>query len=184
MALDLTSLANLGFPEILLWLLTFAVVYGILSHAGKDGIPKSPAARAIIGLVSAFFVLFSVPASMISVLSQMSSSLVLVLLGLLVFIVFLEAAGIKVDKEKIVVDEKGKPISKMGEKVKIFEAYPILFGVAFLVIALLIFVASGGMALLGFPTIHFTDSAVMSYIFLGVIVLAIVWMVADPSRKG
>lgn len=182
MAVDLTSLANLGFPEILLWLLTFAIVYGILSHAGEKGIPKSPAARAIIGLVSAFFVLFSVPASMISVLSQMSSSLVLVLLGLLVFIVFLEAAGIRVGKDVIVIDAEGKQHVK-SKPVNIFEAYPVLFGVAFLAIALLIFVASGGMSLLGFPTIHFTDQAVMSYIFLGVIVLAIVWMVADPSKK-
>ena len=185
MALDLTSLANLGFPEILLWLLTFAIVYGILSHAGDKGIPKSPAARAIIGLVAAFFVLFAVPTSLIGVLSQMSSSLVLVLLGFLVFVVFIEAAGLK-GKYTVVtgVDPKtGQPSGYKEVEMNIIQKYPVLFGVAFLILAVLIFIGSGGAKLLGFPTVNISDTAIMSYIFLGVIVLAIVWMVADPSKK-
>src|SRR3990167_6474385 len=88
---DITStLQNLGFGEILIWLLTFAVVYGILSHVGEKGMPKSNASRAIISIVLAFLVLLAVPGALINVLSNLATSLVLVLVGLLVFIVILE----------------------------------------------------------------------------------------------
>ena len=50
MALEsLQQLERLGFPDLLLWLLTFAVVYGVLSQAK---VPKSAASRAIISIVS------------------------------------------------------------------------------------------------------------------------------------
>ncbi len=182
MALDIASLANLGFPEILLWLLTFAVVYGILSHAGEKGIPKSPAARAIIGIVSAFFVLFAAPANLLSVLTQMSSNLILIVIGLLVVIVFLEVAGVKAGNPVKITDPKtGQTIEKL-ESVSVFEKYGREFGIALIIIAILMFIGAGGLGLLGLPEVNLTQSAMMTLIFFIVIILAIVWMIAEQTK--
>ncbi|MBU3904579.1 MAG: hypothetical protein KJ906_00310 [Nanoarchaeota archaeon] len=182
--MDISMLVNLGFPQILLWLLTFAIVYGVLSQAGDGGIPKSQGTRAIIALVSAFFVLFSVPNQLIDVIAKMSSSMILMIVGVLVFIVFLETAGIKPTREQVIgKDKEGRDV-KGPVEVTIFQKYPLLFAVGFLIIVTLIFIGAGGLELLGLPTLQLTDSAIMSYMFLAVVVLAIVWMVADPSKKG
>lgn len=184
-SMDMSALVNLGFPQILLWLLTFAIVYGVLSQAGEKGIPQSKGTRAIIALVSAFFVLFSVPNQLIDVIAKMSSSMVLMIIGVLVFIVFLEAAGIKGSTEEIAIkDEKGQIVGTKKVQRNIIEQYSTMFAIAFLIIAVLIFVGAGGLELLGMPTLQLSDSAIMSYMFLAVVVLAIVWMVADPSKKG
>src|SRR3989344_7075079 len=94
MALDtLSQLERLGFPDLLLWLLTFAIVYGVLKQANM---PKSEASRAIIAIVSGLFVLMASPASLITIISKMSTNLILIVLGLLVVIIFLEASKVKV----------------------------------------------------------------------------------------
>lgn len=181
--MDFTSLINMGFPQILLWLLTFAIVYGVLSQAGDGGIPKSQGTRAIIALVSAFFVLFSIPNNLIEFISKISSSMIMVIMGLLVFIVFLEAAGIRGKKEEVAIyDDKGKVIGTKPVQRNIIEQYSTMFAIAFLIIAGLIFVGAGGLELIGMPNIQMSESSIMSYMFLAVVVLAIVWMVADPSK--
>jgi len=50
------NLKAVGFQLVLLWLLTLAVVYGVLSHVE---IPKSVSARGVISIVSAFMVLLA-----------------------------------------------------------------------------------------------------------------------------
>jgi len=180
MVFDLSVLENLGFPQILLWLLTFAVLYGVLSQAGKGGIPKSKGARTIISMVIAFFVMISAPANFFIVLSEMSGGLIIFLIALLVFIVFLETAGIKSKIKVPVVNEKGEVEKIKTESVSIFEKYSTLFLIVFVIIALLIFISSGGLSLLG---IDFNLNIQSNYtiIFLIVIMLAIVWLVANPE---
>src|SRR3990172_5660582 len=85
------ELERLGFADILLWLLTFAVVYGILSQVK---VPATNAPRAIISIVAGFLVLLAVPTQLVDVLSNISSSLILVGLGILALVVFLEVAGV------------------------------------------------------------------------------------------
>jgi len=102
-------LERLGFADVILWMISFATVYGLLSQFG-GGMPKSKPARAIIGMVTAFFVLMTPLApQLIAVLSKMSMNMVLLILGLLVFIVFIEMAGVKVGKYegKITKTDKG-----------------------------------------------------------------------------
>ncbi|MCD6477175.1 MAG: hypothetical protein J7K26_03395 [Candidatus Aenigmarchaeota archaeon] len=179
MVFDLSVLENLGFPQILLWLLTFAVLYGVLSQAGKGGIPKSKGARTIISMVIAFFVMISAPANFFIVLSEMSGGLIIFLIALLVFIVFLETAGIK-SKIKVPVTDKEGNVKIKTETVSIFEKHSTLFLIVFIIIALLIFVSSGGLSLLG---VEFNLNIQNNYtiIFLIVIMLAIVWLVANPE---
>lgn len=178
MAIDLAILENLGFPQILLWLLTFAVLYGVLSQAKM---PQNKGARTVIAMVIAFFVMISAPMNMINVMYQMSSSLILLLIALLIFIVFLETAGIKSAIDVPEFDEKGKPTGKTKpKKISIFEKHSMLFLFAFIIIAVLIFISSGGLALLGW---QFNFNILNNYtvLLLIVVVMAIAWLVANPE---
>lgn len=177
-------LERLGFADIVLWLLSFALVYGLLSHIGKKGMPESNVARAIIGIVAAFFVLLSVPAQLITILSSMSTGLVLLVVGILVFMVFIELAGVHVGKYtgEIEYDEKGKPkgIKGTGEPRKPFEKHPIAFAGLLIIFALLVFIAAGGLNLLGFNII-LNSSTTTTLLILGVIVLAVYWLIKEKQ---
>ena len=177
MAIDLTQFQNLGLPEIVLWLLSFAIVYGILDQAKT---PQSKASRGVISVVIAFFVLLSAPSALITFLSNMTSSLVLVLVGLLVLIVFLEVAGLKVSGERIYYDEKGKAVHKEGESTTIFVKYGYIFAIAFIIIAALIFVNAGGLQTLGI-NINLSGAATTTTAFFIFIILAVLWMVAEKK---
>ena len=179
MALDLTSLTNLGFPEVLLWLLSFAVVFGVLSQAGKEGIPKDKSIRGIIAIVIAFMVLFATPASLIATLSTLSTNLLLVILALLTFIVFLEAAGVKVTQHHPDLKKQGVK-AKIGEK-SIFDHYSTYFAIIFIVIVILLFVGAGGLNLLGFQNIALPQTSMMTLLFFAVIVMAVGWLIANPE---
>ncbi len=171
--MNVYTLQSLGLPEIMLWLLTFAVVYGILSQVE---IPRSNSARVIIALVSGFMVLFSAPREMVSVMSEMASSLILVVIGLLVLIIFLEMAGLKTKKYIVEKDAQGQPV---GEKpANILEAYSFVFGLILLGIAVLVFVNSGGLNLLGLTNVSL-PSNLGSWFFLIVIIAAIWFMVRE-----
>ncbi|MDD5416948.1 MAG: hypothetical protein PHU12_03150 [Candidatus Aenigmarchaeota archaeon] len=175
-----SSLATLGFPQILLWLLTFAVVYGVLSHVGEKGMPKSNAARAIISMVAAFMVLFGTPAALITVMTKMSASLILVVVALLIMIVFLEVLGVKFSREveTIGLDKEGRPVkTKTPVNVSLFEKYMLEFGVILLLLVVYIFFASGGADLIGMPRLYFNQQTIATLAFFGVIIAAIMWMI-------
>ncbi|MFB6088213.1 MAG: hypothetical protein ABEK36_00360, partial [Candidatus Aenigmatarchaeota archaeon] len=79
------------FEYALPWLLTFAIVHGILNHYE---IPHNKSARAVISLSIAFLVL-PVAAPVMSVLTRMGLSLVIIFCGLLFFLILLELTGTK-----------------------------------------------------------------------------------------
>ena len=56
----IVALREAGFTLVLLWLLTLAIVYGMLSHAKM---PKSDTAKGIIAISAAFLVLLAAAAS-------------------------------------------------------------------------------------------------------------------------
>lgn len=176
MALEfLASLTSLGFPQILLWLLTFAVVYGVLSHV-EGGLPKSQGARAIIAIVAAFFVLLGTPASLITVLTKMSSSLILVVVGILVLIVFLEVAQVRVTSKIHGQDAKGNPTEGIAA-VSLQQKYMLEFGIILVLIMVYIFFTSGGAQLIGMPKVNFGQQSIATIAFFVVIVGAIAWMI-------
>jgi len=171
-------LERLGFADIVLWLLSFALVYGLLSHIGKKGMPESNVARAIIGIVTAFFVLLSVPTQLITILSSMSTGLVLLVVGILVFMVFLELAGVKAGVGKYKLNPKTGDVE--GEGSKVFEKHSQFFAVLLIIFALLIFVAAGGLNMLGF-NILMNSSTTSTLLILGVIVLAVYWLIKEKQ---
>jgi len=170
-------LQRLGFADILLWLLTFAIVYGFLSQIkttkkGKQVPMFGGETRAIIAIVAGLLVIMSAPASLVTFLSQMSSSLVLIAIGLLVLLVIFEAFGIK---HKVpVTDAKGKATGEMQE-FGFLSSHPYLTGGALIIIAILVFIGAGGPALLGWDFAYNID--ITGVAFLIAIIAALAWMV-------
>jgi len=171
-------LERLGFADIVLWLLSFALVYGILTQIKM---PQSNVARAMIGIVAAFFVLLSVPTQLILVLSSMSTGLILLVVGILVFLVFLELAGVKLGyaTEEQEHPQYGK-IQKSGGK-RVFEKHTTEFAVLLIIFAILIFVAAGGLNLLGL-NILLNSSTTTTLLIIGVIILAVYWLIKEKNE--
>lgn len=175
----LGELERLGFPDIMLWLLTFAVIFGILS---QTKMPASKAARGIISISIAFLVMLTAPAELIVFLSQASSGLVLIVVAILLLISFIEAAGIKTTITVPRQDKEGNIIEgKM--QTTIFKKYSTVFTIAFVIIAILIFLGSGGWELLGWD-ISIRDMGSQSMtgiIFITAVIIGVLWMIVGSK---
>lgn len=177
MALEsLQQLERLGFPDLLLWLLTFAVVYGVLSQIKK---PESAASRLIISVVAGLLVLMSAPASLIVIISNMSLNLVFILVGILVLLIFLEVSGVKVGSFTATpeVDQEGKYAgkSKRQDFQEPFKVHGLQLGIIFIILVALIFIGTGGLNYLGI-NINLQESSTMTIAFLAIVVMAIVFL--------
>lgn len=179
----LTSLQNLGIAQILLFLLSFAVVYGLLK---QYRIPRSNVAQTLIGLAIAFLVIMAAPTALLNVLTEMSANLILVAVGLLVLIIFLEVAGIrhyvpvKVPSGKKDKDGKDIMVDAM-QPVKIFEKYGYAFAIVLGIIAILIFINAGGLGLIGVQNINLSGASTTTVIFFIIILLAIFWLIGEKG---
>ncbi|MBR9682550.1 MAG: hypothetical protein GOV02_02655 [Candidatus Aenigmarchaeota archaeon] len=175
MPLDLAWLSNMGLPEIMLWLLSFAIVYGVID---KVKFIANREVNAIIAIVTAFLVLFATPIELIMVLSSMSQSLVLVVLGILVLFVFAEVAGLR--HKEVVFGPDGKPLKEVD--VPLFSANKTVTGIAFLIITILIFVGAGGLGILGW-NVDLTGGLSTSMLFFVVVIIAILWMITEKKEE-
>ena len=178
MAVDIAGiLTRLGFADVLLWLLTFAIVYGVLSEVN---IPKdSKEIRAIIAIVLGFFVLMAAPAGLLLTLSKMSSSLIVILLGLFVLLVFLEIGGVKHIEGGYVIDKEGKVI-KQPEQVPFFSKNVYVLAIAFIIIVALIFIGAGGLNLLGWKLPYNFDITGIAFVVM--IIIAVLWMLTEGGK--
>jgi hypothetical protein len=179
----ISQLQRLGFPDVLLWLLTFAVLFGILS---QTNLPRSRASRGIIAIGIATLVMLSAPPNLLVFLSEASSGLILVVIALLVIISFVETAGVKGVKRVPQFDEKGNYKGYKEEKVSIFQAYGKFFAVAFIIVAILIFLGSGGWSLLGFGSVTLKgigSQSMLGIIFLAAVVIGVLWMIAESGKE-
>lgn len=168
------------FIYLLPWLFVFAVVYGILSHTGNGGIPKSNSARAVIALVSAFAVLPAAP-TIVGRLTQLSMGFVIVVSGLLVFIILIELLGVKSIKTVPQRDPQTGQVIGVPTAVSIFEAHGKTFAVLVLILAGLMFAATGGFDVLGVRFISVDPTQFPLLFFLGVIALIIWWLTAEKK---
>lgn len=159
------------FVYILPWLLTFAIVFGILGHYG---IPKNKSARAIIAIALAFFVM-PVAAPVVAILGQLGMGLVMLFAGLLFILIMFEMTGTR--HSVGVVDEKGN--LKEIPKAKITEKYYRGFGIALAILAIMVFIGAGGLGYLGYPVPIINYPLVF---FIGIIVLMIWWMVKEGEE--
>ena len=174
MPLDLAWLSNMGLPEIMLWLLSFAIVFGILEKL--KFIPNKEI-NAIIAMVTGFLVLLATPLETISVLASMSQSLILVVLGLLVLLVFIEVAGLRhIERWK---DDKGQ---LHEAEVTFFSENKQVLGLGFLLVGILVFIGAGGLELLGW-NVDLTGTLSTSMLFFVVVIIAILWMITASGKS-
>ncbi len=142
-----------GFPLLLLWVLTLAVVYGILSHIN---LPQSKVVRGTISIVSAFFVLFAAASGpAVQFVENIMVAGIVIAFGLLLVMIFMELTGAK----------------KGGEHI--FAAHPKFFGLAFIVLLGLIFIGAGGMGLLNIPAIRITEPTIAILFFAAIMIATI-----------
>jgi hypothetical protein len=174
---DVTSgiafLEGLGLPEILLWILSFAVIFEVLIRAGI--MRKAPAALVAVALAT--LVLFAAPIALITTISSMSSSLVLVLIGFFVILAIIEFANIRLLGEgESTTDKDGKTTTKKA-LYHPFQKHGKMVTIVVLLIALLIFWLSGGAALLGLGNI---PSMGVPWVFV-IIGIAVLWLMYEAK---
>ncbi|MCK4634757.1 MAG: hypothetical protein KAT37_02700 [Candidatus Aenigmarchaeota archaeon] len=141
------------------WMLVLALVYGILEHYKM---PKSDSSRAVISLVSAFLVLPLAP-TLSGFLTGMIKNLLVVGVGILIMLIFVEMLGYKVGK---------------GENI--FDKHPVGFGIIMILIAIMVFVGAGGLELLD---VKFTigSDVLAALFFLGAMTMGVWWMTAKED---
>ncbi|MFZ3077556.1 MAG: hypothetical protein WA139_03815 [Candidatus Aenigmatarchaeota archaeon] len=181
MATIFSALQGFRIEQILLFLLSFAIVYGLLK---QYKIPKSNAAQAMIGLAIAFLVIMAASASpVINILKEMSANLIVVAVGILILIIFLEVAGVKAN----VAYKNPKAVSKENPEgwdskpISIFERYGYAFAIVLGIIAILIFINAGGLGLIGMQNINLSGTSTMTVIFFIIILLAIFWLIGEKG---
>jgi hypothetical protein len=158
----IVNLRAMGFQLVLLWLLTLAVVYGILSHLE---LPKSITTRGVISIVSSFLVLVAVAGTQAAnFVSNLATSSIVIAFSLMVLMIFLDITGTKAGGEHI------------------FAKYPKFFAAALIIIAILVFVGAGGMSFIAIPSISISTPIVAIGLFL-IVMMASVWILFKEGEK-
>jgi len=164
------------FSYVLPWLLTFAIVYGVLSNI-REGLPESKSARTIIGVVLAFAITPAL-SPYITSLMEFSAGFIVLVSGFLVFVILVEVLGIQGEEEVKIQDKQGNT-RKVKQPKPIFEAYPKLFSIIIGLLALLVFIGSGTHEAMG---VELPTGLTRNYpllFFLGFMVLVVWWMVSE-----
>ena len=166
-------LAGLGLPEVLLWVLTFAVVYGILT---KIKIFQTRAPAALVSIIIGFMILLAVPASVISVIATMSTGLIVAAIGFLVILSLIEVGNI--GKQQIHKNDKGQVVGITREHP--FSEYSTILTIIVIGIVALIFWMSGGAALIGLGSLPAIGAGTWLLIIVGA---AVLWMFSEKEEK-
>jgi len=159
--------AGLGLPEVLLWVLSFAVIFAILTKAKIFS--RAPA--ALISIAVAFLVLMAAPAALITVIASMSTGLIALGIGALVLIALLEISGAK----SYVFNDKGQ----VAGSDRWLSAHGTITAAVVLVLAAIIFWTSGGAALIGIPALPMLSAGT---ILIGLVGIAVLWMLSESDK--
>jgi hypothetical protein len=165
-------LQGLGFAQILLWLITFAVVFGV----GKR-VFGSKAVSAIVGIASGFLVLMAVPAALIGYIATMSTGLLVGVVGILAIIVFLEVVGVRRYMYKTVRRSEDPKTGKIVEH-EITRTWVLsLIALAVLGFGIWVFASAGGPSFFGLATMPTVNWGTV--IFVIIILAALYWLVTE-----
>jgi hypothetical protein len=149
----IVGLREAGFGLVMLWLLTLAIVYGILTQLN---LPSTISARGIISIAASFLVLMAAAGSGAAVfIGTLTTFTIVVGVGLIMSLVLLEIAGAKIGG------------------VHIFGAYPKIFAPIILIIAVALFLLAAG-----FNPLVLLSASVVPIIGCGIflfIIAATVW---------
>jgi hypothetical protein len=157
-------LCGLGLPEILLWVLVFAVVFGILniinifSAKDKDGKvtdgKSGKKINAIVALVLAFFVMMAAPTALVGVMTSMTNSFVVIAITLVLIVAMLQ-----IGTGENYLNSQKKWVSW------------ILIG-----ILVLVFVGAGGLAFIGIGSIA-AVGITLETVVLALVVIAVLYLI-------
>jgi len=121
----IVGLRDNGFGLVLLWLLTLAIVYGILT---KQQLPNSMGTRGVIAIASSFLVLIAAAGTGAALFLTNFITFVMVIgVGIIMTLVLLEISG-----------------AKFEGGVHIFGKYPNVFAPIILAITVALFLAAAG----------------------------------------
>ena len=168
----LAWLSGLGLPQVLLWVLTFAVVFEILVKLKI--LSRAPA--AIVGVITGLFILMAVPGSVIAAISVMSTGMIVAAIGFLVVLALIEVGQVRTAKP--VTDEKGAIKGWTG--VHPFTGHGTIMTLVVLGVGALIFFMAGGPALIGIGALPTIGIGTWVLIIVGV---AVLWMVSESEKK-
>lgn len=160
------NMARLGFFQFLFpFLLALAIVYGLLSWALKEQIPKS--ARALIALIIAFFVMVysSWNVMIVNFFAQLSGMWLVVATGLLFIVMLLAIVGFDVK-------------TLTGGK---FSKWIVVLLMVF--IGIVIFFGAGGAWLVNVPGFAFS-SDFWTVLFFIVILAIVLYLLGQESGGG
>ncbi|MBI4173934.1 MAG: hypothetical protein HY519_04405 [Candidatus Aenigmarchaeota archaeon] len=163
----LANMQRLGFFQFLLpFLLSLAIIYGVLRYAFKDKIEKS--ALGLIAIVLSFFVMLFAAgnSNIVSFLTNLSGGGVIIASGILMFVVFLGLIGTKPDE------------LLKGENIKGF-GWALIAAV--ILIALGLFSGSMGSVISFVPGI--SSDLLTVLLFIGLLAIAM-WYLGKEEEEG
>jgi hypothetical protein len=160
--------AGLGLPQILLWVLTFAVVFEVLVKARI--LSRAPA--AIVSVITGLFVLMAVPNAVIQVIAGLSTGLITLVTGLIALVALLEVAGAK----HAVYSADGKSVVDYAPYLT---GHKGTVAAIMLVLAGLIFAAAGGLGLIGITALPAIGIGTWVLIAIGI---AVLWMFSEAKK--
>ncbi|MFH1474125.1 MAG: hypothetical protein ABIE55_04535 [Candidatus Aenigmatarchaeota archaeon] len=166
----LAYVAGLGLPQILLWVLTFAIVFELMTKLKILG--RAPA--AIVSVITGLFVLMAVPTAVITAIATMSTGLVVASIGFLVVLSLIEIGQIR-----IIGIEKNKEGKDVAVENHPFKIHGRLMTLAVMAVAAVIFVVAGGPALIGITAFPAIGMGTWVLIVIGV---AVLWMVSESGK--
>ena len=156
--------SGFGLPEILLWVLAFAVVYTFASRImGKK-------AGALVSIALGFFVLMAAPAALITAIAGMSTGFLALATGLIVIVsVFSMLRPVQVK-----TDDKGKVI----EVTDTLKQHSTIVAVVLMALSGLIIWTYGGAELIGITSLPAIGAVPIVLVIVGA---AVLWMLAGKE---
>ena len=156
----LITLKQQGLDLMLVWVLTMAIVYGVLT---KVKMPESYSARGAISIAIGFLVMLASAGTAIpAIIMHMVTTMVVVGFCLLLVVIFLELLGIK--------------------SIDLMEQHKNIALLVIAVIAFFSFLASGGSSVFG-TAIRISEGILtmaLFFIFAGIII----WLLAKEGGGG
>jgi hypothetical protein len=167
-ATGLAFLSGLGLPQVLLWLLTFAIVFEL---ATRTGVVANDKVAALVALIVGLLVLMAAPTAVITAISTMSTGMIVAAIAGLVVLSIFEVGQIT-KPAYAGKDEDGK---EKYVSVKPHQAHSTIAGVIAFIVAIGIFVMAGGPALIGIPSLSLPFIPAYAW-FVILAVAAVYWV--------
>lgn len=161
------NMNRLGFFQFLFpFLLALAIVYGLLTWALKDQLPRS--ARGLISLIIAFFVMLysSWNVAIVTFFANLSGMWLVAATGMLFIVILLALAGQR--PQELLAGPKAKWVAVL---VLVFIGIVIFFG-------------AGAGWLLSIPGLYITSDFWTILFFIVILALVIFWLGQEEKGEG